>query len=116
MDLVWESAPGLGARKYGDLEGARGGIILRTFLLQAHRTLTLLRASANQSLGVPLAFASLAVVEGSGLRWTAQAGKRQLVEDPLEGLVSSPHPAVVTHPLARVTGRSCCAEGTAVSA
>jgi hypothetical protein len=51
-----------------------------------------------------------------GLRWTAQAGKRQLVEDPLEGLVSSPHPAVVTHPLAGVTGRSCCAEGTASSA
>ena len=70
----------------------------------------------NQSLGVPLAFVSLAVVEGSGLRWTAQAGKRQLVEDPLEGLVSSPHPAVVTHPLAGVTARSCCAEGTAVSA
>jgi hypothetical protein len=36
MDLVWETAPGLGARKYGDLEGARGGIILRTFLLQPH--------------------------------------------------------------------------------
>jgi hypothetical protein len=70
----------------------------------------------NQSLGVPLAFAYLAVVEGSGLRWTAQAGKRHLVEDPLEGLVPSPHPAVVTHPLAGVTGRSCCAEGTAVSA
>ena len=70
----------------------------------------------NQSLGVPLAFAPLAVVEGSGFRWTAQAGKRRLVEDPLEGLVPSPHPAVVTHPLAGVTGRSCCAEGTAVSA
>ena len=70
----------------------------------------------NQSLGVPLAFAPLVVVEGSGLRWSVQAGKRQLVEDPLEGLVSSPHPAVVTHPLAGVTGRSCCAEGTAVSA
>jgi hypothetical protein len=36
MDLVWEPAPGLGARKYGDLEGARGGIILRTFLLQPY--------------------------------------------------------------------------------
>ena len=36
MDLVWETAPGLGARKNGDLEGARGGIILRTFLLQPH--------------------------------------------------------------------------------
>ena len=70
----------------------------------------------NQSLGVPLAFAPLAVVEGSGLRWTAQAGKRQLVEDPLEGLVPSPHLAVVTHPRARVTGRSCCTEDTAVSA
>ncbi len=34
MDLIWETAQGLGARKYGDLEGARGGIILRTFLLQ----------------------------------------------------------------------------------
>ena len=70
----------------------------------------------NHSLGMPLAFAPLAVVEGSGFRWTAQAGKRQLVEDPLEGLVPSPHPAVVTHPLAGVTGRSCCAEGTVVSA
>jgi hypothetical protein len=36
MDLVWETAPGLGARKDGDLEGARGGIILRTFLLQPY--------------------------------------------------------------------------------
>ena len=36
MDLVWETAPGLGARKYGDLEGARGGIILRRFLSQPH--------------------------------------------------------------------------------
>jgi hypothetical protein len=36
MDLVWETAPGLGARKYEDLEGARGGIILRTFLLQPY--------------------------------------------------------------------------------
>jgi hypothetical protein len=36
MDLVWETAPGLGARKYGDLERARGGIILRTFLLQPY--------------------------------------------------------------------------------
>lgn len=36
MDLIWETAPGLGARKYGDLEGARGGIILRTFLLQPY--------------------------------------------------------------------------------
>ena len=36
MDLIWETAPGLGARKYGDLQGARGGIILRTFLLQPY--------------------------------------------------------------------------------
>jgi hypothetical protein len=36
MDLIWETAPGLGARKYGDLEGVRGGIILRTFLLQPY--------------------------------------------------------------------------------
>jgi hypothetical protein len=36
MDFVWETAPGLGARKYEDLEGARGGIILRTFLLQPY--------------------------------------------------------------------------------
>jgi hypothetical protein len=34
MDLVWETAPGLGARKYEDLEGAQGGITLRKFLLQ----------------------------------------------------------------------------------
>jgi hypothetical protein len=36
MVLVWMTAPGLGARKYGDLEGARSGIILRTFLLQPY--------------------------------------------------------------------------------
>ena len=36
MDLVWEAAPGLGARKYGDLEEARGGITLRRFLSQPH--------------------------------------------------------------------------------
>jgi hypothetical protein len=34
MDLIWETAPGLGARKYGDLEKTRGSIIPRTFLLQ----------------------------------------------------------------------------------
>jgi hypothetical protein len=36
MDLVWETAPRLVARKYGDLEGARGSIILGTFLLQPY--------------------------------------------------------------------------------
>jgi hypothetical protein len=36
MDLIWEAAPGLGARKYEDLEKTRGGIILRTFLLQPY--------------------------------------------------------------------------------
>jgi hypothetical protein len=36
MDLIWETAPWLGARKYGDLEKTRGGIILRTFLLQPY--------------------------------------------------------------------------------
>jgi hypothetical protein len=36
MKLIWETAPGLGARKYGDLEKTRGGIILRTFLLQPY--------------------------------------------------------------------------------
>ena len=36
MDLIWETAPGLGARKCGDLEKTRGGIILRTFLLQPY--------------------------------------------------------------------------------
>ena len=36
MDLIWETAPGLGARKYGDLEKTRDGIILRTFLLQPY--------------------------------------------------------------------------------
>ena len=36
MDLIWETAPGLGARKYEDLEKTRGGIILRTFLLQPY--------------------------------------------------------------------------------
>jgi hypothetical protein len=36
MDLVWMTALGLGARKYGDLEGARRGLILRTFQLQPY--------------------------------------------------------------------------------
>jgi hypothetical protein len=36
MNLVWETAPGLGARKYGDLEGAQGGIILIGYLLQPY--------------------------------------------------------------------------------
>jgi hypothetical protein len=36
MDLIWETAPWLGARKYGDLEKTRGGIILRRFLLQPY--------------------------------------------------------------------------------
>ena len=36
MDLIWETAPELGARKYEDLEKTRGGIILRTFLLQPY--------------------------------------------------------------------------------
>jgi hypothetical protein len=42
MNFIWETAPGLGARKYGDLEKTRGGIILRTFLLQPY---PLIRAS-----------------------------------------------------------------------
>ena len=58
-----------------------------------------------QGLRVPLALGSLAVVEGSGLLRTTQAGKRRLVEDAFEGLVPSSHPATVTHLLARVTGR-----------
>jgi hypothetical protein len=58
----------------------------------------------DQSLGVPFAFGPLAIVEGPGLRGAAQTGKCRLVEDPLWGLVPSSHSAVVTHPLARITG------------
>jgi hypothetical protein len=36
MDIIWGTAPGLGARKYGDLEEARGGIILGRYLLQPY--------------------------------------------------------------------------------
>src|SRR5215212_842767 len=58
----------------------------------------------DESLSVPLAFSSLALVEDSGLRSASQAGKGRLVEDPLEGLVPSSHPAVLTHTLAGVVG------------
>src|SRR5215216_3694203 len=58
----------------------------------------------DQRLGVLLALGSLAVVESSGLWGAAQAGKRRLVEDPLEKLVSSAHPVVVSLPLAGVVG------------
>jgi hypothetical protein len=54
---------------------------------------------------VSLALSPLALVEDPRLRGTAQAGKGRLVEDPLEALVATTHPFVVTHPLARVTGR-----------
>jgi hypothetical protein len=54
----------------------------------------------DQSLSVPLAVGSLALVEGSGFRGTAQAGKLRLVQDPLEDLVASSHPAVAANPLA----------------
>jgi hypothetical protein len=60
---------------------------------------------SNESLGVPLAFRPLAIVESPGLWCAAQAGKGRLVEDPLENLVSSSHPFVVADPLAGVAGR-----------
>jgi hypothetical protein len=53
---------------------------------------------------VPLAFGSLAIVEGPGLWSAAQARERRLIEDPLQDLVPSSHP-FVAHPLARVGGR-----------
>jgi hypothetical protein len=59
---------------------------------------------SDESLGVPLALSPLAIVESPGLRGTAQAGKGRLVEDSLEDLLTTTHPFVVTHPLARVTG------------
>src|SRR5215207_1315897 len=58
----------------------------------------------DQGLGVLLALPSLAVVEGSGVRRAAQAGKSRLVEDPLEDLVAPAHPAVVADPLSGVLG------------
>lgn len=61
-------------------------------------------SQCEQSLGVLLALPSLAVVEGPGVRRRAQAGERQLVEDPLEDLVAPAHPAVVADPLAGVLG------------
>src|SRR5215217_3085650 len=65
----------------------------------------------DQRLGVLLALGSLAVVESSGLWGAAQAGKRRLVEDPLEKLVSSAHPVVVSLPLAGIVG---CRDKTCV--
>src|SRR5215204_6805351 len=60
---------------------------------------------SDESLSVPLALSPLAIVEGPGLRGAAQAGKGQLVEDPLEDLVATTHPFVVTHPFAGVPSR-----------
>jgi hypothetical protein len=61
-------------------------------------------SQCDQSLGVLFALPSLAVVEGPGVRRATQAGKRRLVEDPLEDLVAPAHPAVVAGPLAGVLG------------
>ena len=57
----------------------------------------------DQGLGMPLAFGSLALVEGPGLRRAAQTGKSRLVEHPFEHLVAAAHPAVVAHPLAGIS-------------
>jgi hypothetical protein len=51
---------------------------------------------------VPLALGPLAVVEGPGLRGATQAGEGRVVEDPLEDLIASTHPTVVTGALAGV--------------
>ena len=56
----------------------------------------------DQSLGMPLGLSPLKIVEDPGVRGTAQAGKRRLVEDPLEDLVATTHPTVASYPLARV--------------
>src|SRR5918912_1202390 len=56
----------------------------------------------DESLGMSLSLSPLAVVEGSGLRQATQAGERRLVKDPLEHLVSAPHPAVVSDPFTGV--------------
>ena len=58
----------------------------------------------DQSLGVPLALSSLAVVEGPGLRGATQAGKGRLVEDPLEDFIAPAHPAALADSLAGVSG------------
>src|SRR5215210_5108369 len=58
----------------------------------------------DEGLGVLLPLLPLAVVEGSGVRRGAQAGKSREEEDALECLVASTHPAVVAHPLAGVAG------------
>ena len=59
----------------------------------------------DQSLSVPLALGSLAVVKGPRLRRATQTGKSRLVEDPLEDLVAPAHPAVVTGAFAGVASR-----------
>src|SRR5215211_5596115 len=59
----------------------------------------------DESLGVPLALPSLAVVEGPGVSRGAQAGERREEEDPLERLVAAAHSSVVANPLAGVAGR-----------
>src|SRR5688572_33480303 len=59
---------------------------------------------SDQGLGVLLALGSLAIVEGPGVGRRAQAGKRRLVEDPLEYRVAPTHPFVVAHPLCGVEG------------
>src|SRR5918999_3946419 len=58
----------------------------------------------DHGLGVPLAFAPLAVVEGPRLGYGPHAGEGGLVEDPLEDPVAAPTLAVVAHPLAGVAG------------
>jgi len=58
----------------------------------------------DERLGMPLTLPSLAVVEGPGLRRAAQTGEGRLVEDPLEDLVATTHPAIVADPLAGVMG------------
>jgi Domain of unknown function (DUF427) len=52
------------------------------------------------------------------VRRRALAGKRRLVEDPLEDLVAPTHPAVVAHPLSGVEGgrNQACVGGELVGA
>src|SRR5215216_1969101 len=61
-------------------------------------------SESDESLDVSFAFGPLAIVEGPGLRRSAQAGECRLVEDVLQCLVPSPHSSIVAGPFAGVVG------------
>jgi hypothetical protein len=58
----------------------------------------------DQGLGVSLPFSPLAIVEGSGLRRTPEAGKGELVKGSFEDFVPTTHPLIVAGAFAGVVG------------